>query len=85
MHVTIDQATKLRAQGVARHLGVPLNKLVCAYVKEIADRKIDVPVSRMSKKLEKILDQVEKDIKTGKNMVGPFHSGKEAADYLRSL
>ena len=87
IHIPIDQTTKVRAQRVARRLGMPLNRLVHNYVKTIAKQTeyVEPPARQMSKKLEKILGQVEKDFKAGKNIVGPFQNADEAIRYFDSL
>ena len=85
LHISVDKDTKIQAQHVARELGVPLNKLVNAYLKKVASQTIESSPYRMSKKLERILGEVEKDIKLNRNFVGPFKNGKEAANYLRAL
>ena len=85
LHITTDQTTKIQAQRVAQNLGVPLNKLMNEYLKKVANQHVELPSRRMGKKLERILGEVEKDFKAGKNIVGPFKNTKAAADYLRSL
>ena len=83
--VTIDTATKVRAQRVALSMGVPLDRLMSQYLKGIASRRVELPARQMSKKLEKILGKVQSDFKAGKNISGPFKNAKEAVRHLNSL
>lgn len=85
IQIPIDQTTKTRAQSMARHLGIPLRQLMHDYVKYMVNRPVEPPARRMSRKLEKILGQVEKDFKAGKNIAGPFKGANEAIRYLDSL
>lgn len=85
LHISVNKNTKIQAQRVAQGLGIPLNTMVNSYLKKVAKQTIETSPYKMSKKLEKILDEVEKDIKLDRNFVGPFKNGKEAADYIRAL
>lgn len=82
LQIDIAQSTKLRAERIALEIGRPLNKLVGDYIKSVANNAVEFPARAMGKKMERIVGQVEKDIKTGKNIVGPFKGMGEAISYL---
>jgi len=85
INITTDTVTKMRAQRVAQSIGISLDKLMEQYLKGIAHNRVEFPPQRMSKKLERILGTAEKDIKLNRNFSGPFKTGKDAANHLRSL
>jgi len=87
LNVKTDPNVKQAAQRLAAEMGVPLSTIVNAYLKEfIVQREFTVHAPlKPSKKLERLLKNVEKDIRLNRNFSGPFKTGKEAADYLRSL
>jgi len=75
----------MQAQRVAHSMGVGLNHLVSEFLRGVAKSHVELPARRMNKKLERILGQVQRDFKTGRNITGPFHNAKEAIKYLNSL
>lgn len=87
INIKADKEVKIKAQEVARELGVPLSMVVNTYLKQfIRDKEIYLTaVPRMSPKLERLLAKVEEDLKMGRNISGPFTTGKEMDEYLDSL
>ncbi len=72
---------------MASELGLPLGTIINAYLKDFIrtkEAKFSI-LSKMTPKLERILDIVEKDIKLGKNLSPVFESGEEMDKYLDSL
>lgn len=87
LNVKTDTDVKKKAQKLAKDLGVPLSTIVNAMLKQfIEEQKITLrkPL-KPSKKLEKILAEIEEDRKHGRNFDGPFHSPEEVQEYLDSL
>ena len=84
LSVKTDRDVKKQAQMLAAELGLPLSTVVNASLKEfVRARAITFSaVPRMTKRLEKILGRVEKDLKTGKNLSPEFRSAEEAMRYL---
>ena len=88
LNVKVDYEIKKRAQSAAKKLHVPLSMLVNSYLREFAMKPIfhvELPAEKITKKLERAIASMEKDTKLNRNFVGPFNTGKDAADYLRSL
>ena len=68
MSVKIDQDVKSSAQEVAKSAGLTLSSLVNAYLHQVAaTRRIEFYApEQMTPKLEKLIAQVESELKTGK-------------------
>ena len=86
MSIKVNEETKKRAQAVAKQFGMPLSTLVNAYLMELgATGQIHFGTAEMmTPKMEKIIEQAEKEIKNG-DTSGPFSSAEEAIKYLKSL
>ncbi len=87
LNVKTDREVKKKAQKTAKELGVPLSLVVNTYLKMfIRDKEVLISnAPRMTPKLEKNIRRAELDLKSGKNIVGPFSTGKEMDEYLDSL
>ncbi len=87
IHIKTDAEVKENAQRLASTLGLNLSDVINASLRNfIRTRKVifsDTPV--MTMELEKILDKVEVDIKSRKNLIGPFSDSPEMDKYLDSL
>ena len=85
-NIKTDPSTKQQNQEFAAELGVPVSVIMNAQIKQmLRDRKIILSTElEPSPYLVKIMEQVEKDLKTGKNMTKTL-SKKEALDHLKSL
>jgi addiction module RelB/DinJ family antitoxin len=86
LNIKIDPKVKQQAQQVAKELGLPLGTIINAYLKELIREKrvIFSTPPTPNKKTQKILREIERDIKAGKNMSGPFTTYEEAMAYLHS-
>lgn len=86
INIKADKEVKEKAQKVAAQMGIPLSTLVNAYLKDLIQRREArfFAAPKMTPKLEKLLERVEKDLRTGKNLVGPFSSAHEMDEYLNS-
>ena len=78
---------KKDAQKMAKNFGLPLSAIVNAYLREFVREKRIVfsEPPTPNAKTRKILDQALKDIKEGKNLVGPFESAEDMDKFLDSL
>ena len=87
INIKTDRDIKIKAQKVAKKLGLPLGTVLNAYLREFVRTKkasFSIP-PKMTPQLEKLIFQVEKDIKTGRNLSPVFTSAKEMDDYLDSI
>jgi addiction module RelB/DinJ family antitoxin len=84
INIKADREVKEGAQKLAKELGVPLSTIINAYLKDfIRNRSVTLSMApRMSRQLESLIGRVEKDMKTGKNISGPFNSAEELIGYL---
>ena len=82
----IDTEVKEEAQKLARELGMPLSSIVNAQLRElIRTRQLNVSAEpRITPYLERIIEGVEQDRKTGKNITRT-NSLEEALAHLDSL
>lgn len=87
IHLKADKEVKENAQKLAKELGLSLSDVINASLRNfIRTREItfsDIPT--MTPKLEKLLDEVEEDIKHNRNLSPKFKTAKEAIDYLNKL
>ena len=81
--VKVDDSVKKQAQDVASHAGISLSALINSYLTQvIATRRIELYAPEpMTKKLEKLIAEVEKERHAGKT-AGPFDS---AGEMIRAL
>lgn len=81
-----DDATKAKAQAVAKQIGIPLSNLLNAYLYELAATgSVHFSASEpMTEKMEALIEQAEKEIAVGK-VSGPFDNLEEMFAYLDSL
>lgn len=87
INIKADKEVKEGAQKVAADLGLPLSTIMNAFLKEfIRSKSVTFSViPRMTPYLENVLDRVEHDLKSKKNIFGPFATAKEMDRYLDSL
>lgn len=87
IHIKADKEVKENAQKAAKDLGLTLTDVINAALRNfIRTREVvfsDIP--QMTPELEKLIGQVEKDIKEGKNISPAFHTAEEMDKYLDSL
>ena len=84
INIKTDKEVKKNAQKLAEELGLSLSAVINAQLKQfIRNKSINLSsIPQMSKDLENLLGKVEKDLKTKKNISGPFRSAKEAINHL---
>jgi addiction module RelB/DinJ family antitoxin len=87
INVKADKDVKEKAFKVSKELGLPLSTIINAFLKQFIREKTITFSSPLvpSKYLEKILIEADKDIKTGKNLIGPFADMKKLDKYLNSI
>ena len=86
INIKADKEIKEQAVKTAKAMGLPLSTVVNAFLQQfVAERQVtfSVPLTP-SKKLEQILKQAEKEMKSEKNLVGPFGSAKDMIKALKS-
>jgi antitoxin component of RelBE/YafQ-DinJ toxin-antitoxin module len=84
----LDSAIKKKAQKVAKKYGSTFS----AYLQQASYDLVAGAVrpglviepERFNAKTRRIMDKALKDIKEGKNLVGPFNNAKEAIAYLKN-
>lgn len=81
-----DTATKLKAQAVAKQIGIPLSNLLNAYLYELASSgSVHFTASEpMTEKMETIIAEAEQEIKAG-DISGPFETLEEMFEHLDNL
>ncbi|MGH7142128.1 MAG: hypothetical protein ACREF5_01480 [Candidatus Saccharimonadales bacterium] len=86
LNIKTDPDTKRQIQVFAAELGVPVSVIMNAQIKQmLRDRKIVLSTElEPTPYLVKIMEQVEEDLKTAKNMTKAL-SIKEAISYLDAL
>ena len=86
LNIKIDPLTKRQIQEFAAELGVPVSVIMNAQIKQmLRDRKIVLSTElEPTPYLVKIMEQVEEDLKTGKNITKTY-SKEEALAHLDSL
>lgn len=81
-----DDATKAKAQAVAKQIGIPLSNLLNAYLYELASTgSVHFTASEpMTKKMEALITEAKKEIAAGE-VSGPFESLEDMFNHLDSL
>ena len=86
LNIKTDPQTKLQLQGFAAELGVPVSVIMNAQIKQmLRDKRVVLSTElEPTPYLIKIMEQVEEDLKTAKNMTGSMKV-HEALAHLDSL
>jgi len=86
MSLKTDKELKEKAQKLAKKMGFPLGTLINAFLRQfIRDKAVNFsmePTMIMSKGLEKLLTQIEKDIKKEKNISPSFDNTEDIFNYM---
>ncbi|MFA5954487.1 MAG: type II toxin-antitoxin system RelB/DinJ family antitoxin [Patescibacteria group bacterium] len=85
INVKADRDTKIKAQRLAKELGLPLSVVINQYLKDfIQQGKITFSQPLMpNTRTRKMLDRVLADIKKGKNVSQSFNNAKDLIADLR--
>ena len=86
INIKVDPKTKTAIQKVAASLGFSLSALTTAFYKQVArDRRVEFSAGLSpTPYLEKILEEAEEDIRSGKNISPSFDNAEDGIAYLRS-
>ena len=86
LNIKTDAVLKKRAQETAERIGLPLSSVINNYLKTFIEERQVTFSERLvpNKKTAALLRRIDKDIKAGKNLVGPFHSAEEMIKSLNS-
>jgi addiction module RelB/DinJ family antitoxin len=86
INIKADKDVKEQAVRTARDMGIPLSTVINAMLKRFVDEKTVTLVApfRPSKRLEKVLQRVDRDIKTGRNLSRVFTTAEALMEDLRS-
>lgn len=87
INIKTETHVKAEAQKLAKELGFSLSSIVTASLKQfIRTREVQFSMShKMTPYLDGILKQVEKDIKSNKNISHGFTNSKDMDEYLDKL
>ena len=84
MLIKTNKVLKIKAQKLAKEMGLPLGTLVNNYLKEfIVERQVTFTAPTQNKKTIKIIEQARKEYKAGK-FFGPFKTAEEMIKSLNS-
>lgn len=85
MLIKTDKALKTKAQKLAKEMGLPLGTLVNNYLKTfVIDRQVVFSAPMPNKATIKAIEEARRDMKTGKNIYGPFTNVKDMIKSLES-
>ena len=86
VNLKTDDATKAKAQNVAKQIGIPLSNLLNAYLYELANTgSVHFTASEpMTEKMEAFIVQANKEIAEG-DVSGPFETVEEMFEHINSL
>ena len=84
LHIKVDKDVKTKSAKIAAKLGLPLSAIVNASLRNfIKTETFSVSTGeQMTPYMESWLEEVEKDIKAGKNISGPFETVAELMAHL---
>lgn len=87
INIKADPEVKIKAQKIARELGMPLSTVINAYLKQfIRTKEVHFSVEGTLKPaVKKRLDRLAKEAREGKNLSPAFHSVREMDAYLNDL
>lgn len=86
MLIKTDKGLKLKAQALARSMGLPLGTVVNNYLRNfVIEQRVVFNNPMPNKKTIQTIEEVRRDIKAGKNLSGSFDTAKEAIAYLKNL
>ncbi len=83
---TIDKRLKNEAMKKARSFGLPFSSVLNLATRAFVDGSINVGImdtQSLNAKTRRELIKISNDIKKGKNLFGPFNSGKEMESFLK--
>ncbi|HEY4482800.1 MAG TPA: type II toxin-antitoxin system RelB/DinJ family antitoxin [Candidatus Paceibacterota bacterium] len=87
INIKADRDTKIKAQKVAKQLGLPLSTVINAYLNQfIRTKEVHFYVEgELKESVKKRLALAHKDVLAGRNLSPLFTSGGEMDKYLHSF
>jgi len=97
INIKADREVKVKAQRVAKNLGIPLSLVINNYLRNFIQTKevrfslnrdtmpLGTPEGVLKPAVKRRFARVHKDIIAGRNIVGPFRTADEMDAYLDSL
>ncbi|HEY4515298.1 MAG TPA: hypothetical protein VJJ22_04080 [Candidatus Paceibacterota bacterium] len=87
LSIKMDAKLKKDIQRTAQEVGLPMSLVFSNLGRGfVQDRSLTFRAPEIpNKKTARILKEIEKDSKLGRNFVGPFSTEKEIRDYFKSL
>ncbi len=96
INIKADREVKIKAQKVAKQLGVPLSLVINNYLRDFIHTKevyfslrdslpLGTPQGKLKPTVLRRLARIHKDVVAGKNLSPAFHSVKEMNAYLDNL
>jgi addiction module RelB/DinJ family antitoxin len=85
INIKAETSLKREAQKLAEDLGLSLSTVVNYFLKQfVSERKITFTDHPMPNKATRmLLEKIDRDIKAGRNMAGPFNSADEMIASLK--
>jgi len=86
LNIKIEPDFKKEVQQVADELGFSISALIRGFLKQLVrEKQVDFSVPQaLNKRTQKILDEIEEDIRLDRNFSPAFTSAEEAIAYLKS-
>ena len=87
INVKTDKQLKVKAQKIAKEMGLSLGTIINHSLRELVQEKrvvFSVPLVP-NKKTERLIREVEKDIRLGRNISPSFTNGEEMDRYLAKV
>lgn len=86
INIKTDRDVKIKAQKIAKELGLPLSTVVNAYLKEfVRERAVRFSIEpQIRREIGELLKQASIDYKKRKNIAGPFETAEEMDVYLNA-
>ena len=88
MSLRTDKKLKEQASALAKKMGMPLSTLINGFLHQfVRDKEVHFrmePPYKLRKEVAKELDEIDEDIKAGRNLSPKFNSVEEMLDYLHN-
>ena len=87
INIKTEKSVKVRAQKIAKEMGLSLSAVINAYLKQfVRNKEVHFSIApKMSTELENMLGKIEFDIVRGRNISRAFSSKKELKKHISSL
>ena len=87
MTLKTDKTLKAQAQKIAKQMGFSLGTLINAFIRQfVREKKIAFSAHREEKlrpEIELLLEEMDRDLKEGKNISPVFDNAEDAIAYLK--